>query len=131
VGRQASDLCPGVADIRHLIASGSLAPLPTCAAPVIEPPRATLFAPLPIGLGTPQVEHLASYLHRLARLHQLRVSHLTHELVRPVVWSVRDELGRSRFAPAFRRRSVPFAACSALDPRRCCGCGRSSCSSSR
>ena len=106
---QARDLCAGIADIARLIGSGALASLPTYAAPLIEPPRrATLFAPLPIGLGTPQVEHLTSYLHRLARLHQLRLSHMSRELVRPVVWSVRGEFGRGRFAPAFRRRSVPF-----------------------
>jgi len=34
------------------------------------------------------------------------VSHLTRELVRPVVWSVRGEFGRGRFAPGFRRRRL-------------------------
>src|SRR5579859_1159506 len=96
-------------DVSCLIASGAVVPLPAYKLQQSEPPlRATLFAPLPNGLGTPQVEHLTSYLHRLARLHQLRVSHLTRELVRPVVWSVRGKFARGRFAPAFRRRSVPF-----------------------
>ena len=109
VGAQASDLCRITVAIPRLIASGSTSPLPNYEASAVEPPRrATLFAPLPNGLGSPQVEHLISYLHRLARLHQLRLSHLSRELVRPVVWSVRGEFGRGRFAPAFRRRSVPF-----------------------
>ncbi len=109
MGRQAGDLCAGIAEIPRLISSAVPESLPAFAVLQVEPPpRATLFAPLPNGLGTPQVEHLTSYLHRLARLHQLHLSHLARELVRPVVWSVRCEFGRGRFAGAFRRRSVPF-----------------------
>lgn len=83
--------------------------LPAFDIPTIKsPPCATLLAPLPYGLGTPQVEHLTSYLHRVARLHQVRLGHLGRELIRPLVWSLRADYRRGRFAAAFQRRSVPF-----------------------
>jgi len=98
-----------LADLPRLVASRAFELLPPFEVPAAElPPRATLIAPLPNSLGTPQVEHLASYLHRLARLHQLRLSDLARELVRPLVWSLRPGYGRGRSANVFRRRSVPF-----------------------
>ena len=42
----------------------------------------------------------------LAERHRLR--HLAREPVQPLVWSLRAEHRRGRFATAFQRHSVPF-----------------------
>ena len=46
------------------------------------PPRSRLYSLEPIGIGTPEVESLSSYLNRLAQAHCVTVSALiAHELV--------------------------------------------------
>src|SRR3982074_3360598 len=53
-------------------------------APALEapPPRSRLYSLEPIGIGTPEVESLSSYLNRLAQAHCVTVSALiAHELL--------------------------------------------------
>src|SRR2546427_5615316 len=53
-------------------------------APALEapPPRSRLYSLEPIGIGTPEVESVSSYLNRLAQAHCVTVSALiTHELL--------------------------------------------------
>src|SRR2546426_11940697 len=53
-------------------------------APALEapPPRSRLYSLEPIGIGTPEVESLSSYLNRLAQAHCVTVTTLmAHELL--------------------------------------------------
>ena len=68
---------------------------PAHAAP---PPRSRLYHLEPIGIGTPEVESLSSYLNRLAQAHCVTVNTLiAHELL--------PHVGQ----PARGRRAVPSA----------------------
>ncbi|MDP9314604.1 MAG: helix-turn-helix domain-containing protein [Chloroflexota bacterium] len=50
---------------------------------VALPPRSALHSLEPVGVGTPLVESLSSYLHRLAEVHSVPVSVLLRELIAP------------------------------------------------
>src|SRR6266568_5507760 len=85
-------------------------------APALEapPPRSRLYSLEPIGIGTPEVESLSSYLNRLAQAHCVTVSALiAHELVPHV-----DTLAsaRARRAPS-PSREVPRGLGQLLAPR--------------
>ena len=69
-------------------------------APALEapPPRSRLYSLEPIGIGTPEVESVSSYLNRLAQAHCVTVSALiAHELL--------PHIGTP--APARARQAVP------------------------
>src|SRR5262249_59893394 len=64
----------------------------------IPPPHSRLYSLEPIGIGTPEVESLSSYLNRLAQAHCVTVTMLiAHELL-PLVGTP---------APARARRAAP------------------------
>src|SRR5437588_3111741 len=54
-------------------------------APVAMPPRNTLYALPPMGMGTPLVESLASYITRLAEAHCVFAGDLMRTLIAPLV----------------------------------------------
>jgi hypothetical protein len=53
--------------------------------PLSIPPRGTLYALQPIGMGTPLVESLTSYITRLAEAHCIFAGSLLHKLIVPLV----------------------------------------------
>lgn len=55
------------------------------AAPLALPPRSRLFHLAPIGIGTPQVESLTSYVARLAEAHRVQPRHLVAREILPLL----------------------------------------------
>src|SRR6266516_4530489 len=54
------------------------------------PERSTLYAPAPIGVGTPLCESLTSYLARLAEPHSVYPGVLLQPMYVPLLWIYRE-----------------------------------------
>ena len=64
--------------------------------PPLSNPRSVLHALTPIGVGTPGVESLLSYLCRLAVSHAVSVTELSRKIAKTVGWELSDNYNWKR-----------------------------------
>ncbi len=83
------------------------------------PERSTLYAPAPIGVGTPLCESLTSYLARLAEAHCVYPGVLLQQMIVPFMTELETQGSEAKEHPLWRRDGSGSHLINVTSPRAC------------